>query len=244
MKLGSLLVLSLFSLTVLNPINASAQTVDVAGDAYFTVGKVRVAEVDEATNEEFDVNEFTLKDLMSKAGRINKTSMTDEVSEGDIDIDKIINYAKMAWKFVKDNKPVVNVKRDRANALPAGVSNAFDLTNWSTPVYKTYRVSFENLFGMSVVDFKFRAAYTYGGRYNGVGRYLTNVTIVPSTVEVAWGYTFNADVVVTSTVNIGTKSAPIAGMEYEIRYSVDTVMKHFDETVNFFAAGDGRFQKL
>ncbi|MBI2605062.1 MAG: hypothetical protein HYW49_03170 [Deltaproteobacteria bacterium] len=161
-----------------------------------------------------------------------------------VDIETIVNLGKELWQFIVDNKPVVNIRTDRATALPKGVTRASELEGWMGPTLKTYEMSFENGYGLEVIDFKFRVNYTYNGSYDGQGQYLANVTIIPALVDVAWGYTFNARVAIPSVLNVGTKAAPVAGVEIQLRYSVDTVVKHYEQTYDFFVRGDGHFKEL
>ncbi len=165
-------------------------------------------------------------------------------SKGGVDLKTIINLGRELWQFIGDNRPVVNIRTDRATALPKGVLHASELEGWLGPALKTYEISIENGYGLEVIDFIFRVNYTYNGSYGGQGQYLANVTIIPALVDVAWGYTFNARVAIPSVLNVGSKAAPVAGVEIQIRYSVDTVLKHYEQTYDFFVRGDGQFKEL
>ena len=151
---------------------------------------------------------------------------------------------KKVWAVVEENKPVVNIKEDRASALPEGAYNWRTLEGWATPKSRTYRVRYRNLYGMNVVNFAFRVIYTFGGSVNGVGKYLTNVTVVPAHLDVAWGYTFNAAVEVPYVTNAGTKTNPLAGMEVHLKWSVDTILKHNRMASSYYLRGDGLFKSL
>jgi len=60
---------------------------------------------------------------------------------------------------------------------------------------------------MNVVDFTFRVVFLYGGNYQGKGKYLTGITVIPSNVDVMWGYKFDCKVSIPDTVN----STPVSG---------------------------------
>lgn len=222
--------------------NAHA-TVSGADDLYFTIAKVRVREIPE-NNQAPQPTQSSAYSSPSWPSILNGGPKKPGKGGDGIDIETIINLGKELWQFIVDNKPVVNIRTDRATALPKGVTHASELEGWIGPTLKTYEMTFENAYGLEVIDFKFRVNYTYNGSYNGQGQYLANVTIIPALVDVAWGYTFNARVAIPSVLNVGSKAAPVAGVEIQIRYSVDTVMKHYEETYDFFVRGDGQFKEL
>lgn len=169
---------------------------------------------------------------------------TDPVITGDIVIDQIINLGARVWDVVVRNRPVVNVSTQTATALPKGVTEWTQLAGWQAPRAKIFRIRWQNLYRMDVVDFSVRVLYTYGGNVRGKGRYLTNVTIVPANLTVAWGYTFNAKASVPSVTNAGTERDPVGAAELLSTWSVDTVLKHEEGSMSFYVRGDGQFLNL
>lgn len=155
------------------------------------------------------------------------------------DLQQIVAIGKQIWTLVQENKPVVNVKTDQIAVLPLKAECWKFLEGWQNPVVRTYRTTFKNLFGVNVVDFQYKVIALTGGSYRGAGKYLARTAIVPETVEVAWGYTFNAAVTVPTVLNYGTVVDPVASVELEMTYSVDTVLKHFQSTKNYLIKGNG-----
>ncbi len=223
---------SLFLSTVLFMSLATANAATFDAD-YYTIKRATLTEIDE------EVSDLTLDTVVE-----NSCMTVDTIAAEGVDIDQIINYGKMIWKFIKDNKPVVNVERNSANALPKGIKSSYELAGWKGIVTKTYRMTYENLYGMNVIDFKFRVSSTYGGSYKGQGQYVTNATIVPALVSVAWGYTFNATVAINDVLNVGSEKNPIGAIDISVRYSIDTVMKHNAEMYTFLVRGDGKIIDL
>lgn len=166
------------------------------------------------------------------------------LDEAEVILDRIINMGKKIWKIIEANRPVVDYRSDTANALPQGAVAWQQLESWDAPRARIFKVAYENLYGSEVVTFKFRVLYTANGRVNGKGRYLTNVTIVPHELNVAWGYTFNAQGTVPSVVNAGTSREPVAAMELLMKWSVDTVLRHSESSASFYVRGDGEFLNL
>ncbi|MGZ3698587.1 MAG: hypothetical protein ACXWPM_06645 [Bdellovibrionota bacterium] len=159
-------------------------------------------------------------------------------------IDQIINMGKKIWDIVAANKPVVNVQTNVASALPQGADSWTNLQGWQNPVARTFQTTYKNIYGMKVVDFTYRLLYTYGGNVNGQGRFLAAVTVIPANLTVAWGYTFNASTAVPTVVNAGTKVDPVAQMQVQIKWSVDTVLNHAETTQAYSVRGDGEFADL
>ena len=172
------------------------------------------------------------------------TTGIEELDTAEVILDKILAIGRKVWAVVEANKPVVSFTNQTASALPQGVQSWQQLSGWQTPRAFVYRVNYENLYGISVVDFSYRVTYTPAGNVNGRGRYLSNVTIVPNSLDVSWGYTFNANASIVNTVNTGSASEPVAGMELLLTWSIDTVLKHNQSTTSYFVRGDGQFTDL
>jgi len=160
-------------------------------------------------------------------------------TDGVVTIDQVFNYAKQIWDVVVANKPVVNVTRDNASALPKGLADWSMMSGWQAPMTQSFRVAYKNGWGVDVVDFTYRVSFVYGGAFNGKGRYITNATIVPKNLAVAWGFTFTAQATVPSVTNAGTLVDPVAAMELSMHWSVDSVLRHIETTENFYIRGDG-----
>ena len=164
-----------------------------------------------------------------------------------LDLADIVNLGEQVWKVVKENEPILEAKGMTASALPMGIQCWNQLSNWSPTRSDTYEVVYKNLYGMKVVDVKFRVIYTYGGKLKGKGNYLTNATIRFGKVNVLWGYMFNADVEIPQVVNMGSVDNPLAGMELTLNWTVNTrpiSLKKSLNSMSFFIAGDGRATRV
>lgn len=200
--------------------------------------------------EAYDEDDFTAEfwDLVTR----NQPSHSDQMNAFDakggdeigVIIDVIIQLGEKIWPIVEKNRPVVNVVTEASSAVPQGIKNWQTLSGWKNPKSKVFRVTYANLMGINVVDYSFRILYTYGGSYKGHGMYLSQVKVIPADLSVAWGYTFNSDARVVNTVNVGQKGHPIAGMEVQAAWSVDTVLKHNRMSTSYFVRGDGELLNL
>lgn len=161
-------------------------------------------------------------------------------------LDQIVNLVDKVFTIIAKGQPVVNINVNYANAVPYGIEHWTQLQGWKAPATKRYGFTFKNLYGMKVVDVEYQVHYTYGGNYNGIGQYLTGVTVEPIKVDTAWGYNVDmtAEVPDSTIANIGTSSNPIAAMQVQLRYKVHTIIKDAQYKEIFYVRGDGQFKRL
>ncbi len=161
-------------------------------------------------------------------------------------LDQIINTGLKLWKIIVDNKPVVDINTQYATALPKGLKGWTDMAGWLPPAGMVYEMSAKNLYGMKVIDLRYQVLRTYGGSYDGTGRYLTAVTIQPLLVNVAWGYHFSMESSVpdTSIVNVGTSADPVAGLTAQLGWRISTTLKDSSGQSLYFLQGDGAFREV
>jgi len=161
-------------------------------------------------------------------------------------LDQMINIGQKIWKIIADNKPVVDVKTQYATALPKGLSGWTDLGGWHPPVGTIYEMEAKNAYGMQMIHLRYQVLRTYGGSYQGKGRYLTAVTVEPLLVEVGWGYHFSMDATVpdSSIVNVGTSADPVAGMMATLNWHISTVIKDSQGQGLYYLQGDGGYKEV
>ncbi len=155
-----------------------------------------------------------------------------------VDIDQIINLGQKLWKIITDNKPTLTATHTYANALPAGVKGSDELEGFSRAQFRSFRMYGTNVFGSTVYDLTYTAVHRYGGSYNGRGRYLDSVTVLPHKIDVSWGYNVNFSVEKISTVNVGTKESPIASLLMQMTFRVSTPFKVTERRALFDFRGD------
>jgi hypothetical protein len=208
---------------------------------YMTVSDMTITEVpvDMAAADRFlsaRVNQPNPADVLGDLGAV----VTDPSS-----ITAWVTLGKKVWEIVVANKPVVNVSTQKVSVLPQAQTDWRMMSNWSPrPFAKTYVIEARNGYGASVIKHAYTVAFNYGGKFNGKGAFLANATIIPSQVEVAWGYKLNSKVQVGEAVNTGDLDSPIPGVNLELQYKIDTVIKHSSGRDNFFVMGNGRVEHL
>jgi len=161
-------------------------------------------------------------------------------------IDQIINIFTKVWTIIQQNAPVVNIDTKYAAAMPQGIVGWNQLAGWSRPKAYLYSFYAENLYGVKTIDVSYKVMYTAGGRYKGKGLYLTGVTVVPTVVDVAWGYRFSlAAAVADSTIaNVGTEADPIASMQMKLGWKISTALKDSNGTSVYYLEGNGYYQEI
>lgn len=174
------------------------------------------------------------------------TGIGAEIDQADIVLDKIINLGKKVWNLIDQGKPVVNVKSDIATALPQGAKCWTDLQNWQAPKYKVYAVSYKNAYGVTVVDFTYRVLFLTGGTVNGKGQYVGYASVEPLNINVLWGFHFNVEASVPTVYNMGSKADPVAGLNLQIKWTLDPILglQHQEHTQTYFVSGRGEFKAL
>ena len=190
---------------------------------------------------------FRKKDIVD-FGQCDQTRIQESgvnpLDELNVLVDQIINIGKKIWNIVSAGKPVANFKTDVAYALPKGVDCWTQLSNWSVPAAKNYQVTYRNKFGVEVIQFTYQLTYTYGGKVGDVGAYITNATILPAHINVAWGFSFDATAEVPSVFNVGSFGEPVGAMQINVMWKVENVLTHEQKTNSYFVNGLGDFKQL
>ncbi|MHB2025867.1 MAG: hypothetical protein ACYCPQ_04415 [Elusimicrobiota bacterium] len=168
---------------------------------------------------------------------------TGSVTPTDIlpDLSQIINLGLKIWNIIEQNKPVVDIATQYASALPKGLTGWTDLGGWHEPEGVVYEMSAKNFYGAKVIDVKYEVLRSWGGNYNGKGRYLTEVTVEPLNVQADWGYklSISANVPQSGIINVGSSQNPVAGMTLESSWRIDTAIKTEAGRSVYYLQGDG-----
>lgn len=156
----------------------------------------------------------------------------------------IISIGRQLWDIVVANNATNNYQDMAMSALPEGAKSPRDLSRWNRPHYVNQEVLYRNGLGMDVVKMKYKVLYTPGGRYQGKGRYLANVSIHPGETYVRWGFHFGAQVQIADPVNVGTDEDPIAGAQVSLNWTVKPSVGSVQQGREiYFVQGDGQWSR-
>ncbi|CAF3433041.1 unnamed protein product [Rotaria socialis] len=159
-------------------------------------------------------------------------------------LNQIMNTARQAWSIVNNNRAIVDMQTSYGNGIPHRITDPFELQSWaSPPISYSSTINVHNLLKQRVVQFTYALQFTYGGSLDGKGAYLDRVTVIPSRISVAWGFTFNASIQIASVHNVGTRDDPIAAVNLELHYRLEG-LNVVERTESFHVRGDGQYTHI
>lgn len=172
-------------------------------------------------------------DPIETAGRVISTAR-DIVALGEA-IYELVSKGKP--HNVTEYAPISVVPKDKSTGEPVDM---FDLEGFSMPVEKTYVATIKDGTGREAVKFTYRVMYSYGGSYNGSGKYLANVIIIPGNIITKYGWDFSASMKLSGMMNHGTKENPIAGIMITIKYKMDSWSRAYERNDTIHITGTGQ----
>lgn len=163
-------------------------------------------------------------------------------------IDKLIAIGEKIIPTIQKGKAVVtNNPMSAISVLPRLDSKdpvVHDMGNWTIPVSKHYKISYENGFGSEVVSFVYSISFQHSGTYNNKGHYLAGVRVSAREINVLWGFDLDATSQLIQISNVGTVDNVIAGATIEITYTVKNWTRNLTTSQEFHVTGDGRIFQL
>ncbi|MES2527717.1 MAG: hypothetical protein V4598_11545 [Bdellovibrionota bacterium] len=151
-------------------------------------------------------------------------------------------------KVTTEYAPIDIVPRDPSNteADPAKkyAVSMFDMEGFSLPQEKLITAKIKTPTGGTAVEFKYKVIYSYGGSYNGVGKYLAGINIIPASVKVSHGWTLNSTMKLTGMLNHGTRVDPIVGAMITVKYSISSMTQAFERNDTIYISGDGSMKAM
>ena len=110
------------------------------------------------------------------------------------------------------------------------------------PVEKNYVATIKDGFGKEAVKFSYKVLYSYGGSYNGTGKYLTNVIIIPGNIVTKYGWDFSASMRLSGMMNHGTKANPVAGIMVTVKYQMNSWSRAYERNDTIHITGNGELK--
>lgn len=231
---------------------ALAITLNVSASEVISLPFTQVDTSEELISESSDkaghtISKVTIEEIDSGRDYLSFDKEEGSLGQAIMVVDKLIAFGTKIYKLVEKGKPVVNTSFNKFSVLPNTDDPRFTfarMANWSAPSYKTYKITYENLYGMDVVEFEFTVSYQYNGTLEGNGKYLTNVLVTPGRVDVAWLYKFEAGTELQAVTNRGSLESPMAAGTFTVSHQVNTIVKHSHSSVSFHVDGQGDLRVL
>jgi hypothetical protein len=176
---------------------------------------------------------------------INPSFPTDINTNSDgISIDQMIAIGTKVWDFIISNKPNAEYEVFKTSVVPAGITSWGQLQKWSKPVSKVYRVEFTNMFGQPAGGFDYRITYFYNGSYKGKGKFLGQISVVPTNIHLYTDRSLKMKVELASVINFGTEEDPIAGAQVIINWNSPTTTRYEMYSAEYLIYGTGEIEDL
>jgi hypothetical protein len=168
------------------------------------------------------------------------------IDEIAIMIDSLIAIGKKIWPIIEAGRPVItNGLIPAISILPHMEGNngvLYQMANWSFPTAKSYRLSYKNIYGFEVIGFTYTIYFQYAGSLNGVGKYLTSLSVQASDIYAAWGgFKFNVTSELVSIANVGTQNSPIASGIIKVNCIAKSILNEDQSSQSFYVDGNGGF---
>lgn len=159
----------------------------------------------------------------------------------------IVALGEAVYELVKKGRPTNVTEYAPISVVPRDPTtkeyiDPFELEGFSFPVEKNFVTNIKDGTGSSAVTFSYKVLYSYGGSYNGKGRYLTNVIVVPGSVRTSFGWDFNATMKLSGIMNHGTKADPVAGIMITLKYQMNTWSSAFERNDTIHITGNGELK--
>ncbi len=207
-----------------------------------TIELYEVSEDSEGNQVETIVSKKNNPDFLM---RLAKSQGVQKVGLGEIIMvtKELIALGKLIYPIVEAGKPVVTINSVPVEVLPRDEKGeaitAMQLNGWQNPKVARYKVKVKNYLGVVPASIEFLMIFTYGGSYNGAGKYITGAQIKPIDVMVKWGYKLDAEFKVQTIMNQGTQDNPVAGAVLMIDYNIKTIMQEMNSSKLFHINGNG-----
>lgn len=161
----------------------------------------------------------------------------------------IVALGEAVYELVKKGKPRVQTDYAPINIVPKDpISKEYvdpmELEGASFPTERSFRARVKNGAGVEVVVFNYKVVYTYGASYNGTGKYLANLLIVPGSIKATHGWEFNSTAKLSGMMNHGTRADPVAGALITIKYNINSARYAFERNDTIHVTGRGEIRSF
>ncbi len=163
----------------------------------------------------------------------------DRVTPGDI-----VTLGTRIWDFIVNSKPSATVSTLKTSVVPVEATSWRQLTGWSKPVSKVYRIEFTNIFGRVSGSFDYRITFIYGGKYKKKGKFIGQISFVPANIRLSTDRSLNVKAEMLDPLNFGTETDPVAGVQVQISWFSSTTPRYTMGSADLFLYGTGEIQSL
>lgn len=168
----------------------------------------------------------------------------------------VVALGESMYSLVEKGRPKIKTEYAPISILPRDPSNTaadpaqryavdpFDMEGFSFPVEKMITAKIKSPLGKEVVTFQYKVIYSYGGSYNGTGKYLTGINVIPANVKAGWGWVLDSSMKLTGMMNHGTRANPVMGAMITIKYNMTNLTKGVERNDTIYISGDGTMKAM
>lgn len=215
--------------------------------SFYTITTVELVEIKRDRLNQL-VNEQLFEEVLAPQ-ELHQVITPDPIDQGGRIISvarDLVALGEDVYNLVTKGKPSVVTKYDPLSVVPKVDGKPVDLMDteeWKFPTKRSFALFYKNKLGMKVIDFKFDVMWSYGGKYNGKGAYITGAQIIPA-ASAKFGFDFTATMKVGGIQNAGKRDNPIAVASLLLEHSVSNILNARSMTHIFVIDGLGRFKRL
>lgn len=222
----------------------SAQALTQQDKDFYTIDRVEVKEI---TKDVF--NQDVYKSVSQEAYTPDQVITPDPIEQTGrvITIARdLVALGEEVYNLVNKGKPTVATKYSPISIVPKIAGQPVDILeteDWKMPKKKNFKISYYNKYKMEVVEFRYSVMWSYGGKYDGKGAYITGAQIIPDVVNVMWGFDFTATMKLGGIHNGGKRENPIAVASLLLEHTVGNMLSLKSRVDTFVIDGRGGIRK-
>lgn len=178
------------------------------------------------------------------SGDITPLPLPTENNDDKITLNHLITLGGKIWDFILSNKPNAEYDVFKTSVVPSGISSWTQLQKWSKPTSKVFRVEFTNMFGQPAGGFDYRITYFHSGCYKNKGKFLGQISVVPTNIHLKTDRTLKMKVELAGVLNFGDEEDPVAGAQIIINWSSPTTTRYEMYSAEYMIYGTGELEDL
>jgi hypothetical protein len=160
---------------------------------------------------------------------------------------EIIALGEKIYTLVQKGKPNITTEYAPINVLPRNPStqkyvDPFEIAGTKDPVTKKYSTKIKNGLGAVVAQFDYTVFFSYGGSWNGKGKYIQNAMIVPTYAMASYMWNLSVKMKLEGITNKGTSQDPIATATMTIQYKVESTFNKIEKNDTIYVTGLGEYK--
>lgn len=155
----------------------------------------------------------------------------------------VVALGEQVYTLVQKGKPSITTEYAPISIVPMDpmtkeVVNPFDMDDCAVPQQKKYRTVMKS--GSSVVvNFEYAVIYSANCSYNGVGKYIQTLNIIPTKIKVGYGWDVTAQMKLTGLMNHGKRDNPNVGALLTIKYTMKSWRTALEKNDTIHVTGAG-----